>query len=91
MDDFGTIINPMIVAGQVQQPVQGIEQHFLLHLEPVTRRPIPCHGGADENFPVGKGDHIGLGRLAEEVPVHPGHGRAIDQDEMNRGGGKIRR
>src|SRR5450631_3839147 len=69
--------------------MQRVEQHLLLRLEAIVGYPVAGHGGADENLSIGESDHVGLGRIAQEIAVDPGHGRAIDEYERKRG--KLRR
>jgi hypothetical protein len=78
---------PVIVAGEVKQPVQSVEQNFLFKFETMNGGRVPRDGGAKKNLPVGEGDHVRFRRIAEEVAVDLRHGRAIDQDEINPGQG----
>ena len=63
--------------------MQAIEQDFLLHLEPIFSRAILRHGGTNQNLPIGKRDHIGLGWISKKIAVDAGHGGAIDEREVN--------
>ena len=74
----------VVVAGEVEEAVEGVEEDFLVGFEAVFRRAITGDSGADEDFAVGKGDDVGFGGVAEDVAVDAGHGGAVDEDEVNR-------
>ena len=69
----------------MKQPVQGVEQDFIIDRALVSLGLVPCHSRADDDFPVGKRDHVGLGWIVEEVAVDAGHGGTIDEDELDFG------
>jgi hypothetical protein len=78
-------VRGVIVAGEMQQAVQRVEQNLVLHIKAVRHRMILRDGRADQNFAVGKGDDIRLGRIAEKIAMDADHGGAIDEHEFNRG------
>jgi len=73
----------VIVTDKMQYSMQRVEQDFLLDVEPMNRRLVPRHGRANENLAVGKRDHVGLGRITEEIAMDAGHGGAINQDDFD--------
>ncbi len=73
----------VVVAAQVEQAVEAVEERFVVEGEAVLGGLVPRDGGADEDFAVGEGDDVGLGRIAKKFRVHPGHRRAVDQHEAD--------
>ena len=63
--------------------MQAIKQDLLVELMPEFSGAFLRHGRANENFPVGKSDHVSFGWIAEKIAMHASHGRAIDQDELD--------
>lgn len=75
----------VVVTGEMKQPVQGVEKHFVFNLEIMVGRLCAGHGGTDEDFPVRKRDDVGFRRITEERIVHPSHRGTIDQDKLEIG------
>ena len=67
----------------MEQPVEGVEQNLALRAGAKRRRLVLRHRGTNHDLPVGKSDHVGLSRVAQKIAVHPGDGRAIDENEGN--------
>ena len=73
----------VVVAGEVEEAVEGVEEDFLVGFEAVFRRAITGDSGADEDFAVREGDDIRLGRIVHELAVDARDGGAVDQDDVD--------
>ena len=63
--------------------MQGVKQDFFFDGALVVPSLFPRHGGADEDFSVGKGDDVRLGRIVEEVVMNARHRGTIDEHEFH--------
>ncbi len=74
----------VIVPGEMEEAVERVEKHFLFNVEAMGGSLVTRDGGADNDFAVGKGDDVGLRRIAEEVGMDAGDGGAVDEDDFDR-------
>ena len=63
--------------------MQGIEEDFMLNDKAVPGRLISCHGGADQDFAIGKRDDVRLRLVPEKIGVNLRHRGSIDQDDLD--------
>ena len=67
----------------MQQAVKSIEQNLVLQGEAMHGSLISRHGGTDEDFAVGKGNHIGLASIIEKIAMDFRHRGAINQNDFD--------
>jgi hypothetical protein len=79
---FGVVV----VSGKVEETVEGVEKDFVADFESIVVRGLCAgDGGADDDFAVGEGDDVGLGRVVEEIGMDARDGGAVDQDNLDVG------
>ena len=66
--------------GEVEDAVEDVGEEFVAEAEAVPRAQLGGDGGANDNFPVGEGEDIGGGGVAEVTVVKPAAFPGGDED-----------
>jgi hypothetical protein len=65
----------------VEDAVEDVSEEFVTEAEAVPGAQLGGDGGANDNFPVGKGEDIGGGEVAEVTFVKPSAFPGGDEDD----------
>ena len=68
----------VIVAGQMEKPVDAIQRELGGDIMAELGGPFVCSRGADQNLPVWKRDHVGAPADTEKLAVDTGHRAMTD-------------